>query len=152
MMPTFLADGTVLAEDVGSLFVPHTTAHGKWIVSEDDGLPDRPGTQRVRATFFWLQGGPGGTFAGSLRPRFVAYFDPKDPDRMIGFLQPYFFPFVNPDTGLIRVEDKNKDIFMGNHSPLKALDPLGGDLPPGCDLAKGCLATYHFIIRRTPVK
>lgn len=148
MMPTLLADGTVLADDAGELGLYHTTAHGKWQVSESDGLPDRPGTTRYRATFFWLgQFGPPPTnqLDNAVRPRFVTYFDPSDPDRMIGFIQPYFFPFAAG--GQVIVNPFNPaDALAGNHIP--AIDPLVSPLPEGCQLDKGCLGTYHFVIRR----
>jgi hypothetical protein len=146
MMPTLLADGTVLADDAGELSLYHTTAHGKWEVSEDDGLPDREGTTRFRATFFWLgQTGPTNRLDNAVRPRFVTYFDPSDPDRMIGFIQPYFFPIATGGLVVVNPFDPT-DPFAGNHLP--AIDPLVSPLPEGCQLDKGCLGTYHFVIRR----
>jgi len=166
MMPTLLADGTVLADDAGEIGRYHTTAHGNWTTSSNDGLPDWQNMARYKATFFWLgslgpgQGGfPGspvstevyGTccFSNSVRPRFVTYFDPADPDRMIGYIQPYFFPFVDAKTGSVLVNPFNPaDPKAGNHIPATQLDPIGGALPAGCDNSKGCLGTYHFVIRR----
>jgi hypothetical protein len=167
MMPTMLADGTVLADDAGEIGRYHTTAHGNWGVSNGDGLPDWQNLARFKATFFWLgsafgpaQGGfPGnpvstetyGTccFSNSVRPRFVAYFDPADPDRMIGYIQPYYFPFVDTKTGNVSVAPFNPaDPKAGNHIPAAPTDPLAGALPAGCDNSKGCLGTYHFVIRR----
>jgi len=157
MMPTLLADGTVLADDAGELAVYHTTAHGKWSVSENDGLPNRPGTQRFKASFLWL----GQNFAGSnkldnaVRPRFVTYFDPKDPDRMLGFIQPHFFSPVAPPfstNGIVNVIPANPaDTFSSDHIPL--VDPLAS-LPPGCIIPPvgKCLGTYHFVIRRIKVE
>lgn len=148
MMPTLLADGTVLADDAGEIGLYHTTAHGKWQLSEDDELPDIPGTIRFRATFFWLgQNGPPPTnrLDNAVRPRFVTYFDPDDPDRMLGFIQPYYFPFAQ--NGLVVVNPSDPlDALAGNHIP--AIDPLASPLPEGCQLNKGCLGTYHFVIRR----
>ena len=150
MMPTLLADGTVLADDANEIGNStannyHTTAHGKWTVSEHDGLPDRRGTQRLKATFFWLGGGT--QFFNSVRTRFVTYFDRDDPDRMIGFIQPYFFPFAfAPILGTVTVRPFDPlDPLAGNHIP--AMDPLA-PLPAGCSPAQGCLGTYHFVIRR----
>jgi hypothetical protein len=155
MMPTLLADGTVLADDAGEIPLYHTTAHGKWAVSEKDGLPDRADTQRLKATFFWLGKGPfSGVFDNAVRPRFVTYFDVSDPDRMIGFIQPYYFgaplngTFVDitPQGPIVRVTPFDPlNSFAGNHIP--SLDPLA-PLPAGCQLDKGCLGTYHFVIRR----
>jgi hypothetical protein len=148
MMPTLLADGTVLADDAGELGLYHTTAHGKWEVSAHDGLPDVPGTTRYAATFLWLgQFGPPPTnrLDNAVRPRFVTYFDPSDPDRMLGFIQPYFFPFAS--NGIVVVNPYNPlDALAGNHIP--TIDPLASPLPAGCQLDKGCLGTYHFVIRR----
>jgi hypothetical protein len=147
MMPTLLADSTMLADDAGELTLYHTTAHGKWMVSENDGLPDRPGTTRYRATFFWLGQTPPalGVLGNAVRPRFVTYFDPTDPDRMIGFIQPYFFPIATG--GIVNVIPASPlDLIASNHIP--AIDPLVSPLPDGCQLDKGCLGTYHFVIRR----
>ena len=165
MMPTLLGDGTVLADDAGEIGRYHTTAHGKWQTNNDSSVVQLPGKQRFEATFFWLGsvapaadpgstadviGQLGGTccFSNGVRPRFVTYFDPSDPDRMIGFIQPYAFPFVDPATGLVKTNPpSSSDTFAGNHIPLKGLDPLGGALP-ACSPANGCLGTYHFVIRR----
>ena len=152
-MATLLDDGTMLSDDAGQLSLYHTTAHGKWTESENDGLPNRPGTQRIKGSFLWL----GQNFQGSnkldnaVRPRFVTYFDPKDPDRMIGFIQPYFFSPVSPGfatNGIVNVAPASPtDNFASNHIPV--FDPLA-PLPAGCLLppAGGCLGTYHFVIRR----
>jgi hypothetical protein len=142
MMPTLLADGTVLADDAVELVNPHTTAYGKWIVSENDGLPDRPGTQRFKATFFWLGGSSGVPFSNAMRLRFVTYFDPADPDRMIGFIQPFLFPFAPEGTVIVLPPT---DPFAGDHIP--ALDLLA-PLPSVCTPENRCLGTYHFVIRR----
>jgi hypothetical protein len=164
MMPTLLGDGTVIADDSGEIGRYHTTAHGKWSTNTDPGVVQIAGRQRYEATFFWLQSAPppgetgsltdlvgrlGGTccFAAGIRPRFVTYFDPADPDRMMGFIQPYAFPFVDGETGLVKTNPPTTaDPFSGNHVPLKAVDPLG--TLPACTPANGCLGTYHFVIRR----
>jgi hypothetical protein len=146
MIPTLLADNTVLADDAGELSLYHTTAHGKWAESVDDGLPDRPGTTRFKATFVWFGQTPPafGVLGNVVRPRFVTYFDPTDPDRMIGFIQPYFFPIASG--GVVIVNPASPlDPFASNHIP--TIDPLA-PLPDGCQLNKGCLGTYHFVIRR----
>jgi hypothetical protein len=146
MMPTLLADGTVTADDAGEISLFHTPAHGKWAVSEHDGLVDLPGTTRYKATFIWLgQTGPTGRLDNAVRPRFVTYFDPHDPDRMMGYIQPYFFPIAT--NGIVNVNPGSPlDPLAGNHIP--TIDPLVSPLPEGCQLAKGCLGTYHFVIRR----
>jgi hypothetical protein len=161
MMPPLLADGTVIADDSGEINRYHTTAHGKWSTNTDDSVVQIPGRQRFEATFFWLQSAPppgetgspmdligklGGTccFAASVRPRFVTFFDPTDPYRTMGCIQPYAFPFVDPDTGLVKTNPpSDADQFAGNHVPAKGVDPL-----PACTPQNGCLGTYHFVIRR----
>jgi hypothetical protein len=166
MMPVFVSDGTVTADDAGEIGRYHTTAHGHWAVSVDDGLPDWMGLARTKATFFWLgssymQGGfpgspastePYGTccFNNTVRPRFVAYFDPTNPNEMMGFIQPYAVPaFTNPSTGLVVVNPYNPDNPLeGNHIPVAANDLIAGPLPAGCQNNLGCLGTYHFVIRR----
>jgi hypothetical protein len=162
MMPTLLGDGTVVADDAGEIGRYHTTAHGKWQTNTDSSVLQLAGKQRFEATFFWLQsfaptsdpgslgdviGKLGGTccFGGGARPRFVTFFDPTDPDRMQGFIQPYLFPFVDPKTGLVLVNPPT-NAYNGNHIPLSSVDPLV-TLPP-CTPANGCLGTYHFVIRR----
>jgi len=165
MMPTLLGDGTVLADDAGEIGRYHTTAHGKWQTNASSSVVQVAGKTRFEATFFWLQGfapqaAPGsladvigqlgGTccFAASVRPRFVTFFDPTDPDRMLGYIQPYIFPFVDPASGLVKVNPASAaDTFAGNHIPLTSVDPFAGALPP-CTPQNGCLATYHFVIRR----
>src|SRR5262249_27276550 len=147
MMSTLLEDGTVLADDAGELTLYHTTAHGKWIVSESDGLADRPGTTRYKATFVWLgQTSPVfGVLGNAVRPRFVTYFDPASPDEMIGYIQPYFFPIATGGTVIVTPASP-LDPLSSNHIPV--IDPLASPLPTGCQLDKGCLGTYHFVIRR----
>lgn len=147
MIPTLLADNTVLADDAGELGLYHTTAHGKWEESAGDGLPDRPGTTRYKATFLWLGQTPPalGVLGNAVRPRFVTYFDPSDPDRMIGYIQPYFFPIASGGTVIVNPASP-LDPLASNHIP--TIDPLTSPLPAGCQLAQGCLGTYHFVIRR----
>jgi hypothetical protein len=150
MMTTLLQDGTILEDDAGQLTLFRTTAHGKWIVPENDGLPDVPGTTRYRATFLWLGQTPPalGVLDNAVRTRFVTYFDPNDPDRMLGFIQPYFFPIATG--GIVNVIPANPaDPVASNHIP--AIDPEA-ELPSDCQLDKGCLGTYHFVLRRTPPK
>jgi len=157
MMPTLLADGTVLADDAGELQVYHTTAHGKWAESKDDGLPNLFGRQRFKAHFLWLGQNAFGSnkLDNAVKPRFVTYFDPEDPDRMIGYIQPHFYspgPTPFSTNGIVNVRPANPaDVFSGDHIP--AVDPLA-PLPTGCNTpATGgnCLGTYHFVIRRIKV-
>jgi hypothetical protein len=172
MMPVFVSDGTVTADDAGEIGRYHTTAHGHWVASSGDGLPDwtSPTTgavlARSKATFFWLGSSFGpGAFNGSpataepygtccfnnvVRPRFVAYFDPSNPNEMIGFIQPYAVPsFTSASTGLVTVVPYNgSNPLEGNHIPVPQNDLIGNPLPAGCQNNLGCLGTYHFVIRR----
>ena len=144
---TLIDDGTMLEDDAGEIGLYHTTAHGKWTESTGDGLVDRPGTQRYKATFFWLGQTPPaiGILGNAVRMRYVTYSDPLDPDRMVGYIQPYFFPIAAG--GLVVVNPPDPlDPLAGNHIP--TIDPLVSPLPAGCDLTKGCLGTYHFVTRR----
>jgi len=73
MLPTLLADGTITEDDAGAIGLFHTPAHGVWTLSEADGLADRPGTQRLKATFLWLGQTPPafGVLGNAVRARFV---------------------------------------------------------------------------------
>lgn len=153
MMPTIHADGTVTVNDAGSIAVFHTTAQGAWAPDPDPHQPQFKGKTRYQASFIWLQGDgatPSGHFIGVARPRFVTYFDPKNPDNMIGYIQPHFFPIVNPATGLVNVLSAGMkgSLDVTNHYP--ALDLLA-KLPPGCTPFQeggNCFGTFHFTIHR----
>ena len=147
MVLTLMDNGTVLADDAGEIGLYHTTAHGQWTSSKKDGLPDRPGTQRFKGTFLWMGQSPPsfGLLGNAVRARFVTYSDPHDPSRMLGYIQIYFFPIAAG--GLVVVNPMNPlDPLSGNHIP--TIDPLVSPLPAGCDLIRGCLGTYHFVIRQ----
>jgi len=163
MMPTLLADGTVLADDAGEINRYHTTAHGKWSANSSASV-QIAGRDRFDATFLWLQSSPaqaapgslgdligqlGGTccFAAAVRPRFVTFFDAKDPDRMLGFIHLFFNASATPEKGLVKTNPpSSSDTFAGNHIPATGVDPMV-TLPP-CEPQNGCLGTYHFVIRR----
>jgi len=147
MMPTLSDDGTMIADDSGEVSLYHTPGHGQWTLSVNDGLLDRTGTQRYKGTFLWLGQGPPslGVLGNAVRTRFVTYSDPLKPDTMIGYIQPYFFPIAAGGVVVVNPSDP-LDPLDGNHIP--TIDPLVSPLPLGCDLTKGCLGTYHFIIRR----
>ncbi len=142
---TLVDDGTMIEDDAGEIGLYHTTAHGKWVASLNDGLLDRTGTDRFKATYLWMGQTPPafGLLGNAVRTRFVTYSDPLNPDIMIGYIQPYFFPIA---TGGLVVVNPTSDPLGGNHIP--TIDPLASPLPAGCDLSKGCLGTYHFVIRR----
>lgn len=152
MMPTVHADGTVTVNDAGSIPVFHTTAQGAWAADPDPTQPQFAGKTRYQASFIWLQGDGGqpGRFVGVARPRFVTYFDPGNPDHMIGYIQPHFFPIVNPNTGLVDVltSGTKGSLDVTNHYP--TLDLLA-QLPQGCTPFQGggnCFGTFHFTIHR----
>ena len=103
-MPTLHADGTVIVSDAGSIPVFHTTAQGAWAADPDSTQPQVEGRTRYQASFIWMQGNGGspGQFIGIARPRFVTYWDPGNPDNMIGYIQTHFFPIAGPG-GLVDV-------------------------------------------------
>lgn len=153
MMPTIHADGTVTVNDAASIPVFHTTAQGAWAVDPDPSQPQFPGRTRYQASFIWLQGDGGqpfnAKFIGLARPRFVVYWDPKNPDNMIGYIQPHFFPITDAN-GLVDVlpSGHKGSLDVTNHYPV--IDPLA-QLPPGCTpLQEGgnCFGTFHFTIHR----
>jgi hypothetical protein len=148
IMPTLFEDGTLLADDAGQIGATgtavnyHTTAHGQWTESDNDSLLDVPGRDRIKGTYLSL--GSGVLFTNSVRTRFVTYFDPDDPDHMLGYFQPYLLSIaVGAQVVVLPANPANP--LVGNHIP--ANDPLAA-LPAGCVLANGCLGTYHFVVRR----
>jgi hypothetical protein len=153
MMPTIHADGTVTVNDAGSIPVFHTTAQGAWAADPDPTQPQFPRKTRLQASFIWLQGDggqPGASkFIGVARPRFVTYWDPKNPDNMIGYIQPHFFPITDAN-GIVNVlpSGYKGSLNVTNHYP--ALDLLA-KLPQGCTPFQeggNCFGTFHFTIHR----
>ena len=148
LMPTIFEDGNLVEDDAAQIGITgtasnyHTTAHGRWTQSDNDGLVNRPGTDRIKGMFVWL--GSGGQFTNSVRTRFVTYFDSDTPDAMLGYIQPYTTALAVG--GQVVVQPTNPaNPLAGNHVP--ATDPAA-PLPAGCVVANGCLGTYHFVIRR----
>jgi hypothetical protein len=150
-MSTFHADGTLTVSDAGAIAVFKTSGQGAWAVDSDPSQFQLPGTTRNQGTFMWMQGDGGqpGQFIGIGRPRFVTYWDPANPDNMIGYMQPHFYPIVGGG-GLIDVLTSG---FKGalnvtNHYP--ALDPAA-QLPEGCTPFQNggnCFGTFHFTLHR----
>lgn len=165
MIPTLLADGTVLADDFAAVGVSppglglpiagdgHTTAHGKWAFGGKVGVGNQK-VDRYNATFIWFQGrlpfepynvaSPVGFFKGSVRPRFVTFFDRDNPDQMQGFIEPYLYSYTDAD-GIVALQPG---------TPFPDPDPLA-PLPAACDpSAIGsnpyCLGTLQFTVRRIP--
>lgn len=162
MIPTLLADGTVLADDFAAVGVSppgfqiagdgHTTAHGKWVYQGKVPVGDAK-VDRYQATFIWFQGrfpgepynvaSPVGFFKGSVRPRFVTYFDKDNPDLMVGYIQPYLYSYT----------DTNGIVLLQPGTPFPTPDPVA-PLPAACNpaafdpTAPYCLGTLQFTIRR----
>jgi hypothetical protein len=162
MIPTLLADGTVLADDFAAVGVSppgfaiagdgHTTAHGKW-AHQGKVVIGESKVDRYQATFIWFQGrppgfpynaaSPVGFFHGSVKPRFVTFFDKTNRDVMVGFIQPYLYGYTDPD-GIVALQPG---------TPFPSPDPVA-PLPPACDpttfnpLEPYCFGTLQFTIRR----
>jgi hypothetical protein len=162
MIPTLLADGTVLADDFAAVGVSppgfaiagdgHTTAHGKW-AHQGKVVIGGSKVDRYQATFIWFQGrppgfpynaaSPVGFFHGSVKPRFVTFFDKTNRDVMVGFIQPYLYGYTDPD-GIVALQPG---------TPFPTPDPVA-PLPPACDpttfnpLEPYCFGTLQFTIRR----
>lgn len=144
MIPTLLADGTVLADDFGAVLDGHTTAHGKWELAGKTRL-DGVLVDKYQATFVWFQG-ENGKFVGSVRPRFVTFFDRRNPDQMRGYIQPYFYPYTEDDGTFGRVILK-PDAPYPDPNPA---DPLPESCDPWVPSLPQCLGTLHFNIQRIP--
>lgn len=162
MIPTLLADGTVLADDFASVGVSppgfpiagdgHTTAHGKWT---HQGNVTIGGSKvgRYQATFIWFQGrppgfpynaaSPVGFFHGSVKTRLVTFFDKTNSDVMVGYLQPYLYGYTDPD-GIVTLQPG---------TPFPSPDPVA-PVPAACDPSTFnpaepyCFGTLQFTIRR----
>lgn len=151
MIPTLLADGTVLADDFAELLDRHSTAQGKWEYA-GTAVIDGKRFERYQASFIWFQArnppdidpnNPLSIFLGVVRPRFVTYFDPTDPNIMRGYIQPYLYSMT----------DRFGIVNMQPGTPFPAVDPVGR-LPVTCDPSAPsnpyCLGTLTFTIRRIP--
>ena len=151
LMSTIHADGNITASDSGAIAVFHSPSLGEWTADPDPAEPQFAGKTRYQATFVWLQGNGGtpGQFIGLARPRLVTFWDPANPDNMIGYIQPHFFPIVGPG-GLVDVltSGLRGGLDVTNHFP--ALDPLA-PLPAGCtpfQSGGNCFGTFHFTLHR----
>src|SRR5688572_22131385 len=131
-MASLVEGGTAHMTDAGAIQVFHTTGHGAWAPDPDPSQPQFPGNTPYPATFMWMQGNGGqpGQFIGVVRPRFVTYWDPRNPDNMIGYIQPHFFA-ITGSTGLVNVLTSGfkGSLDVTNHYPV--IDPLA-QLPSGC--------------------
>jgi hypothetical protein len=151
MIPTILADGTVLADDFAELLDHHSTAQGSWEYAGKAVIGGKS-FDRYQATFIWFAPrnppdidpkNPLSVFQGVIRPRFVTFFDPADPNIMKGYIQPYVYTMTD-STGIV---------IMQPATPFPAVDPLGR-LPVVCDPTAHtnpyCAGTLQFTIRRIP--
>ena len=104
-----------------------------------------------QATFIWFQArdpadvdprSPLGIFEGVVRPRFVTYFDPTNPDIMQGFIQPYIYTMTD-EFGIV-------ELVPGTPFPVAdPVLPLPVECDPFAELANPrCLGTLTFVIRR----
>jgi hypothetical protein len=133
MLPTFYADGNFIGIDSNVFVGFHSTAHGGWVETEGD---------QIESNFMWLQSGAEiTTFEGAFRVRLVGRMDPTNRDRMVGYIQAYFFPFVDGPTQRVILDRDN----------LPVPDPLGQPLPAVCSPLVGCLGTFNFTLRRIKV-
>ena len=85
MMPTFYADGNLIANDAIEMLIRHGTAHGHWI---------QTGENQVVATFIWLNISdetPNG-FTGIFKVVLTGVIDAADPNKMGGTLDAWVFP------------------------------------------------------------
>jgi hypothetical protein len=151
MIPTILVDGTVLADDFAELLDHHSTAQGKWEYAGKAVIGGKS-YDRYQASFIWFQAhgpsdinpqNPLSIFQGVVRPRFVTFFDPADPDIMRGYIQPYLYSMTD-STGIVQ---------MQAGTPFPLVDPVAR-LPVTCDPTARtnpyCLGTLTFTIRRIP--
>ena len=149
MIPTLLADGTVLADDFAELLDHHSTAHGKWQYAGKVVI-DGKEFDKYQATFIWFQArnasdvdprNPLAIFEGVIRPRFVTFFDPANPDTMRGYIQPYQY-IMTDNFGIVALQPG---------TPFPLVDPVA-PLPAPCDPSARtnprCLGTLTFVIRR----
>jgi hypothetical protein len=85
MMPTFLADGTVIANDAIEWTNAHGTAHGHWVAT---------GPNTIHATFIWLNlsAEKANGFTGMTKVRLFGRMSPDNPDEMTGKIYPVVFP------------------------------------------------------------
>jgi hypothetical protein len=96
MIPTFMADGNVVANDSQESNSPHTTAKGRWIST---------GPYSIQATFIWLQldNKAANGFAGVTKIRLVGTAKIPNTDSMGGTISAWYFP---PGTDPLDATDK----------------------------------------------
>ena len=82
MSPTFLPDGTLIANDAIEWLSPHGTAHGTW-------APTPTGAEGL---FIWFNLSPDAPFTGTTKIRITGTIDPDQPDLMRGTVSGVVFP------------------------------------------------------------
>ena len=85
MIPTFFADGNVIANDSHETTNPHTTAHGRWYAT---------GPYSMTATFIWmnLDSKASNGLGGFFKIRLNGYAKLPNQDSLAGTLDVWFFP------------------------------------------------------------
>jgi hypothetical protein len=112
MIPTFFADGNVIANDSHETTNPHTTAHGRWYAT---------GPYSISATFMWMNldskasNGLGGFFKIYLN----ATAKVPNSDSLSGTLDVWFFP-----VGTDPLDPSNKGGFFGGTFGIEQLRRL----------------------------
>ena len=137
MTPTFYADGIMIGSDSLAFGSPHTTAHGDWRLTG-------PGT--LEATLVWLQGDPVAGFIGGFRTRYVG--ERVGPNRIEGYVNVFFFPFVDENGAAIL------DPATGFPIP-DPLTPLGDFIVDSAECnpaVNGCIAVLEFVVRRVTTR
>ena len=153
MMPELFADGNVVATDNASLVAGHTTGQGRWEAAGNAVIDGRQ-YERVLASFMWFQPrspqdtdprNPWSRFGGVVRPRFVMYLDPANPDIVKGYLQPFLFS-ITDRFGVVSLEPG---------TPFPTPDPMA-PLPQACDPTARtnpyCFGTFMFVVRRVQAR
>ena len=80
----------------------------------------------------------------------MTYWDPNNPDNMIGYIQPHFFPIVGPG-GLVDVLTLRLQGLAERDESLPRRSILLAQLPQGCtpfQAGGNCFGTFHFTIHR----
>jgi hypothetical protein len=153
MMPEFFADGNMVATDHATLVDGHPIGQGRWEPA-GTAVIDGKTYQKYQASFLWFQPrqpqevdprNPWSIFGGMAHPRFMMYFDPANPNEMIGWLQPFLFSMT----------DRYGIVTLQPNTPYASPDPTQ-PLPAACDPTKQtnpyCFGTFMFVVRRVQAR
>lgn len=132
MTPTFFADGVFMGSDSLTFGAPHTAAHGHWV---------RTGHNSLEANVIFLGGDADNHFIGAFRIRYLGEIVRQD--RMEGFVNVWFFPFVDDSGAAVLDPETGYPI----PDPLTDLGDVITD-PANCRIDQGCLAVLEFVVRR----